>query len=82
MADRITQEDLVLVLSQSASPRIDLKIEVLDQNQKIMETIHGVVNGSMSISGESEVRRTASLTVQPTITEKLKLTEDSLLWLN
>ncbi len=82
MADRITQEDLVLVLSQSASPRIDLKIEVLDQNQKIMETIHGVVNGSMSISGESEVRRTASLTVQPTLAEKIKLTEDSLLWLN
>ncbi len=82
MADQITQEDLVLVLSQSASPRLDLKIEVLDQNQKIMETIHGVVTGSMSVSGESEVRRTASLTVQPTITEKLKLTEDSLLWLN
>ena len=54
MADRITQEDLVLVLSQSASPRLDLKIEVLDQNQKIMETIHGVVTGSMSVSGESE----------------------------
>ena len=57
MADQITQEDLVLVLSQSASPRLDLKIEVLDQNQKIMETIHGVVTGSMSVSGESEVRR-------------------------
>lgn len=82
MADKITQEDLVLVLSQSASPRLDLKIEVLDQNQKIMETIHGMVTGSMSVSGESEIRRTASLTVQPTITEKLKLTEDSLLWLN
>lgn len=82
MADIITQEDLILVLSQSASPHLDLKIEVLDQHQKIIETIHGVVSGSMSISGESDVRRSASLVIQPTLTEKIRLTESSLLWLN
>ena len=82
MAAIITQEDLVLILSQSASPKLDLKIEVLDQKSQIIGTIHGVVSGSMSINGESDIRRTASLVVQPTLTEKIKLTEDSLLWLN
>ena len=82
MADIITQDDLILVLSQSASPKLDLKVEVLDQNKQIMGTIHGVVSGSMSINGESDIRRTANLVVQPTLTEHLRLTEDSLLWLN
>lgn len=82
MADIVTQEDLILVLSQSASPKLDLKIEVLDKNQKIMGTIYGVVSGGMSINGESDIRRTANFVVQPTLTEHLKLTEDSLLWLN
>lgn len=83
MADIITQEDLILVLSQSASPKpLDLKVEVLDQKKQIIGTIYGVVSGSMSINGESDIRRTANITVQPTLTEHLKLTEDSLLWLN
>ena len=82
MAEIVTQEDLILVLSQSASPKLDLKVEVLDQNKQILGTIYGVVNGSMSINGESDIRRTANITVQPTLTEHLKLTEDSLLWLN
>ena len=82
MADLITQNDLILVLSGSASPKLDLKIEVFDQDQKIIGTIHGVVSGSMSINGESDIRRTASFVVQPTLTEQLRLTEKSLLWLN
>lgn len=83
MSNIITQEDLILVLSQSASPKIDLKIEVLDDlSQKIIGTIYGVVNGSMSINSESDVRRTANFVVQPTLTEHIKLTETSLLWLN
>ncbi|MCM1134371.1 MAG: DUF5048 domain-containing protein [Clostridium sp.] len=82
MADIITQEDLILVLSQSASPKLDLKVEVLDSAGKIIGTIYGVVSGSMSINSESDIRRTANIVVQPTLTEHLKLTEDSLLWLN
>lgn len=76
----VTQEDLILVLQHSQT--IQLKIEVLDQNQKIIGTIFGIVNGSMSINGESDVRRTANFVVQPTLTEHIKLTETSLLWLN
>ena len=78
----ITQEDLILVLSQSTSPKLDLKVEVLDQNGKVIGTINGVVSGSMSINGQSDIRRTANVVVQPTLVEHLKLTEDSLLWLN
>ena len=82
MAYIVTQEDLILVLSQSASPKLDIKIEVLDSNGKIIDTINGAVSGSMSINGQSDIRRTANVVVQPTFTEHLKLTEDSLLWLN
>lgn len=76
----VTQEDLMLVLQHSQT--VQLKIEVLDQNQKIIGTIYGIVSGSMSINGESDVRRTANFVVQPTLTEHIKLTETSLLWLN
>lgn len=76
----VTQEDLMLVLQHSQT--IQLKIEVLDQNQKIIGTIYGIVSGNMSINGESDIRRTANFVVQPTLTEHIKLTEESLLWLN
>ena len=84
MADIITQEDLTLVLSQSAAPQtMKLKIEVLDSNQKIIGILEpDLTNGSMSINGESDIRRTANFVVQPTLKEKIKLTENSLLWLN
>ncbi len=83
MADIITQEDLLIVLQQSAAPTLKLKIEILDSNQKIIGNLEcGLQSGSMSINGESDVRRTANFTIQPTLKEKIKLTENSLLWLN
>lgn len=83
MPSVITQEDLTLVLQQSAAPQTPkLRIEVLDSKQRIVGTIYGIASGNLSISGESDVRRTASLTLHPTLTEKIRLAEDSLLWLN
>lgn len=83
MADIITQEDLLIVLQQSAAPTIKLKIDVLDANQKIIGNLEcGIQSGSMSINGESDVRRTVSFVVHPTLKEKIKLTENSPLWLN
>lgn len=84
MADIITQEDLTLVLSQSAAPQtMKLKIEVLDSNGKIIGTLEpDITSGSMSINGESDIRRTVNFVVQPTIKEKIRITENSLLWLN
>lgn len=83
MADIITQEDLLIVLHHSADKCLKLKIEVLDQNQRIIGNLEcGIQSGSMSINGESDVRRTANFVIQPTLKEKIKLTENSLLWLN
>lgn len=83
MADIITHEDLLIVLQHSSDPRLRLNIEVLDSSQRIIDTLNcGLAGGSMSINGESDVRRTANFTIQPTLKEKIKLTEKSLLWLN
>lgn len=84
MATTITQEDLLIVLQQSAATQtMRLKIEVLDSEQKIIGNIEcGLVSGSTTISSDSDIRRTANFTVQPTLTERIKLTETSLLWLN
>lgn len=83
MADIITQEDLLIVLQHSSNPMLKLNIEVLDSNQKVIDTLNcGITSGSMSINGQSDVRRTANFIIQPTLKEKIKLTENSLLWLN
>jgi len=83
MADIVTQEDLLIALQHSANPQLRLNIEVLDSNQKIIDTLNcGLTGGSMSINGQSDVRRTGNFVVQPTLKEKIKLTENSLLWLN
>ena len=83
MADMITQEDLLIVLQHSANPHLKLNIEVLDSGQKIIGTLNcGITSGSMSINGQSDIRRTANFVVQPSLKEKIKLTENSLLWLN
>ncbi|MDE5866677.1 MAG: hypothetical protein K2H31_08785, partial [Lachnospiraceae bacterium] len=83
MADIITQEDLLVVLQHSSDPHLKLHIEVLDSNQKIIDTLNcGLTGGSMSINGESDVRRTANFIIQPSLKGKIKLTENSLLWLN
>lgn len=83
MADIITQEDLLIVLQHSADPKLKLNIEVLDANRKVTGTLNcNMQSGSMSINGESDIRRTAEFVLQPTLKEKIKLTENSLLWLN
>lgn len=83
MADMIAQEDLLIVLQHSANPMMKLNIDVLDAKQKIIGTLNcSLTGGSMSINGESDVRRTASFVVQPSLKERIKLTENSLLWLN
>ena len=83
MADIITHEDLLITLQRSANPNLRLNIEILDSKQRIIGTLNcGLQSGSMSINGESDVRRTATFTIQPTLKEKIKITYNSLLWLN
>lgn len=78
----ITQEDLMLPLQQSSYITCNIKVEVLDSDKNIVDILEGVVSGNVSINGESDVRRTCNLTVQPTIRNPVRLSEDSLLWLN
>lgn len=83
MANVITQEDLLIALQHTADPHLELNIEVLDPEQKVIGSLNcGITGGSMSINGQSDIRRTANFVVQPTLKEKIKLTENSLLWLN
>ncbi len=83
MADIITQEDLLTVLQQSAAPTLKLKAEVLDSDQKILGALTcSLTSGTMSITGDSDIRRSANFVIQPTIKEKIKLTQNSLLWMN
>lgn len=83
MAEIITQEDLLIVLQHASNPILKLNIEVLDSGGKIIGNLEcGIQSGNMSINGQSDIRRTANFVVQPTLKEKIKLTENSLLWLN
>ena len=84
MSDIITQEDLLIVLQQSAAPQtMRLKIEALDDKLQIIGTLEcSITSGSVSINGESDLRRTANFTIQPTLKDKITLSENSLLWLN
>lgn len=79
----ITNEDLMLILQQSSAPQAyPLKIEVLDQNKQYVGEIEGLVSGSVSITADSDIRRTASIVVTPTCTQHIKLEEGGLLWLD
>ena len=83
MSYALTQEDLMLVLQQSSAPQTcRLKVEVLDKNETYVGEIDGIVSGSCSIDAESDVRRTAQLTVSPTYVQNIKLSEDNLVWLD
>ncbi len=81
---QITNEDLRLVLQQSASCHTPkLLLEVLDNKGKIVSVINVLISGSsLNIDSGSDVRRTGSFTVQPTIKDQLKVHPDNLIWLN
>lgn len=83
MSSLITHEDLMLVLQQSSAPQsCRLKIEVLDRQLHYIGELEGLVSGSVSISAESDIRRTANIVLSPTLVQNLKLTEDNLVWLD
>lgn len=81
--DYVTQDDLLLVLRQSAAPQAPrIILEVLDLQGQILGSIEGLVSGNISISADSDVRRTGSVVIQPTRTQNIMLTEDNLVWLD
>ena len=81
MKNILTQDDLILPLQTAKS--LVIKVEVLDSKaQSSIGTITGIVNGGISINGESDVRHTCNLVIQPTILENIKLEEGNLVWLD
>lgn len=79
----ITQEDLMLILQQSAAPQaVRIKVEVLSSNKQLVGYLIGVVSGNSSINSQSDVRRTGNITIQPTIIDNIKLAADNLLWID
>ena len=81
MKDILTQDDLMLPLQNSQS--LVIRVEVLDsKTQSKIGIITGIVSGSVSINGESDIRHTCNLSIQPTILENIKLEEGNLVWLD
>jgi len=79
----ITNEDLKLVLQQSASPQTPkLILDVLNSNGKVISTINTIISATLNINSDSDIRRSGNFTVQPTLKEHIKLHPDDLIWLN
>lgn len=79
---QINSRDLKIV--QQKKLNIRLKIDVYDERTNDhLETLEcGVINGSISISSDSDIRRTANLTVTPLKNKRLKLESGSIIWIN
>lgn len=73
----ITQEDLILILQQSAAPQtVKIKIEVLNGKKKVIDCIEHISNCNIKINVETDIRRSCTITLQPSIFEELKLDKD------
>lgn len=81
--DYVSQEDILLVLRQSAAPQTPrLLLEVLYSDGTVAGEIEGVVSGNLSIDANSDIRRSGSVVIQPTRTQNIILNEDNLVWID
>ena len=78
---RITEEDLDLIKQKIMEPKI--KIDVYDEDNKLLDSIHGgIIGGSSSINSESDVRRTFNIDVIPHKQFRVEVSNDGLIWIN
>lgn len=79
---QINTRDLKIV--QQKKLNIRLKIDVYDERtDDHLETLEcGVINGSPTVSADSDIRRQASLELVPIKNKRLKLEKDSIIWMN
>lgn len=78
---RITKEDLDLIKQKIMEPKI--KIDVYDEDNKLLDSIHGgIIGGSSSINSESDVRRTFNIDVIPHKQFRVEVSNDGLIWIN
>lgn len=81
--DYVTQDDILLVLRQSAAPQTPrILIEALNPDGTVAGEIEGIVSGNMSIDSASDIRRTGSIVVQPTRKQSILLEENNLIWID
>ena len=81
MAVIIETDDLRLIRQPSVTCFV--KIEVMDKNEIIMNSLEGIISGgSLNINASSDIRRTLSFTVVPTRLQDIKVNEVSYIWLN
>lgn len=81
--DYVTQDDILLVLRQSAAPQTPrILIEALNPDGTVAGEIEGVVSGNLSIDAASDIRRTGSIVVQPTRKQSILLEENNLIWID
>lgn len=78
----INTRDLKLIQQRAFSIRV--KIDVYDEksNTHLDQLEGGIQNAAFTISAESDVRRTVSLTVTPLKNNHLRLEKDSVIWMN
>ncbi len=77
----ITNEDLKIVLQQSASMQTPKLVLDVILNGKLLGTIENIISGDLNISSDSDIRRSGNFTVQP-LKEQLKLDYNNLIWMN
>lgn len=79
---QINTEDIRLVTQPIVDTRV--KIDVYDErNMNHLEQWEcGIISATFSISSESDIRRTASLTVTPEKNKRIRLKKDSIIWIN
>lgn len=81
MAYAITSEDMRLI----TQPEVQcfVKIDVLNDNETIISSIEGAISGGTNnIDSKSDIRRTCSFVIVPTLNQDIKINEASLIWLN
>lgn len=79
---QINTEDIRLVTQPIVNTKV--KIDVYDErNMNHLEQWEcGIISATFSISSESDIRRTASLTVTPEKNKRIRLKKDSIIWIN
>ena len=81
MSYTIENEDLRLIKQPVINSHV--KIEILNDNDTIKDSIEGIITGgSSNIDGNSDIRRTCSFTVIPTYKQEIQVNETSYIWIN
>ena len=81
MAVTITKEDIRLI--RQPSVECCVRINVLNNDDTVLDSLDGIIaGGTVTIDANSDIRRTCSFTIIPTIKQEIKVNETSFVWLN